>query len=112
MEVFAVHFDKVVAPTFNEDLRSLGMDTAVLSSLISNKEGLEVVRNSLTFFQLSTFLRQRKNAFRCHHILPELAILPYSDSIAKSTEILYALYAARHWVDHAQPENVLSFTMS
>ena len=127
--ILAVQFDATAAPSFNEDLRQLDAEEAVLSacsSLIAivNREGGQVVQFS--HFSVKEFLTSDRLAtaderLSCYHILPEPAhtllahaclsvLLRLDDKIDRNAigHFPLAPYAARHWVDHAQFGNVSS----
>jgi hypothetical protein len=128
-EILAIQSDATVALSFNEDLRPLDAEEAVLSvcsSLITivNRKGHQVVQFShylVKEFLTSNRLATADKHLSCYHILPEpahlllaragLSVLLQLDDKIDSDAIGHfplASYAARHWVDHAQFKSVLS----
>ena len=128
-DILAIQFDATVGPSFNEDLRPLDAEEAVLSACSSlvtivNREGHQVVQFS--HFSVQEFLTTDRLAaaderLSCYHILPEPAhtllahaslsiLLRLDDRIDRNSigHFPLAPYAARHWVDHAQFGNVSS----
>ena len=128
-EIFAVDFDTKATPSFDEDMRPPDAEEAVLSacsSLIAivDREGRQVVQFS--HFSVREFLESERLAtadkrLSYYHILPEHAhtvlahaglsvILHLDDKIDRNTIGRFPLapYTARHWVDHAQYNNVSS----
>ena len=128
-EILAIQFDTTAAPSFNEDLRPLDAEEAVLSacsSLITivNRKGCQVVQFS--HFSVKEFLTSDRLAtadkrLSFYHILPEPAhtllahaglsvLLRLDDNVDKNSigHFPLAPYAARHWVDHARFRNVSS----
>jgi len=129
-EILAVQFNATAPPAFNEDLRPLDAEEAVLSacsSLIAilDREGKQVVQFS--HFSVKEYLTSERLAtaeerLSYYHILPEPAhiilahaslsvLLQLHDKIDRDTihHFPLALYAARHWIDHAQFRNVSSY---
>jgi hypothetical protein len=128
-EILAVEFDATAAPSFNEDLRPMDAEEAVLSacsSLIAivDREGGQVVQFShfsVQEFLASDRLATAEERLSCYHILPEPAhallahaglsvLLRLNNTVDRNAigHFPLALYAARHWVDHAQFGNVSS----
>ena len=128
-DIFAVQFDTTAPPSFNEDLRPLDAEEAVLSacsSLIAvvNREGSQVVQFShfsVKEFLTSDRLATAEERLSCYHILPEPAhtilahaglsvLLRLDDKVNRDTigHFPLAPYAARYWVNHAQSRNVSS----
>jgi hypothetical protein len=126
-EVLAVQFDKAAPPTFNTDWRPGNSEEAVMSacsSLIAivDREGGQIVQFShfsVKEYFTSERLATAEERLSYFHILPEPAhtslahaslsvLLQLDDKIDRNTMAHYplALYAARHWVDHAQFKNV------
>jgi hypothetical protein len=128
-EILAVQFDATTVPSFNEGLRPLDAEEAVLSacsSLIAiiDRKGRQVVQFS--HFSVKEFLTSDRLAIAdehlsCYHIHPELAhtllahaslsvLLRLDDKIDRNVIGHFPLtqYAARHWVDHAQFRSVSS----
>jgi ankyrin repeat protein len=129
-EIFAVQPDVTKPPSFNEKLRPLDAEEAVLSacsSLVSvvNGEGGQIVQFS--HFSVKEFFTSERLAtagerLSYYHILPERAhtilahtslsvLLRLDDKIDRNTMIRHfplAPYAARHWVDHAKFKDVSS----
>ncbi len=128
-EILAIRFDSAAPPRFNADWRPVNAEEAVLSacsSLIAivDRGGRQVVQFShfsvkeyLTSERLST--AEERLSF--YHILPEPAhtvlahaslsvLLQLDDKIDRDTigRLPLALYAARHWVEHAQFKGVSS----
>src|ERR1700679_221120 len=130
-DILAVEFDATAPLSFNEHLRPLDAEEAVLSacsSLIAivNREGSQVVQFS--HFSVKEYLTSERLAtaeqnLSYYHILPIHAhtvfahaclgvLLHLDDKTDKNTigHFPLASYAARHWVDHAQFGSVSSHT--
>src|SRR6266478_2705850 len=126
-EIFAIRFDDAAPPTFNAAWRLERAEEAVMSacsSLISivDREGHQVIQYShfsIREFLTSERLATAEESLSYFHILPEAAhtvlaqasltvLLQLDDKIDRNTigHFPLALYAARHWVDHAQFMNV------
>ena len=128
-EIFAVQFEATDTPLFNEKFRAPDAEEAVMSTCTSliaiiDREGHQNVKFS--HFSVKEYLTsERLTAAEEHlsyyHILPEYAhtilahvslsvLLHLDDETDRDTiaHIPFALYAARHWVDHAQFRNVSS----
>ena len=128
-EIFAIRFDDATTPTFNADWRPVNAEEAVMSacsSLISivDQGGRQVVQFS--HFSVKEYLTSERistaeERLSFYHILPEPAhivlaqaslsvLLQLDDKIDRDTigRSPLALYAARHWVDHAQFTGVSS----
>ena len=128
-EILAVQFDATAFPSFNEDLRPLDAEEAVLSvcsSIIAivDREGGQVVQFS--HFSVKEFLTSNRLAkadehLSCYHTLSKPAhtllanaglsvLLRLDDKIDRNVIDHFPLapYAARHWVDHAQIGGVSS----
>jgi hypothetical protein len=128
-EILAIRFDKTEHPTFKAAWRPENAEEAVISacsSLIAvvGREGSQVVQFS--HFSVKEFLTSERLAaaeerLSYYHILPEPAhtvlahaslsvLLELDDKIDRDTisHFPLALYAARHWVDHAQFRDVSS----
>src|SRR6266849_1425217 len=129
VEILAIRFDEAAPPTLNPDWRPVNAEEAVMSacsSLIAivDRGGRQVVQFShfsvkeyLTSERLST--AEERLSF--YHILPEPAhtilahaslsvLLQLDDKVDRNTidNFPLALYAAQHWVDHAQFGDVSS----
>jgi ankyrin repeat protein len=128
-EVFAIRFNKTGLPTFNAAWRPDNVEEAVISacsSLIAivDMDGSRVVQFShftIKEFLTSERLAMAEERLSYYHILPEPAhtllahvclsvLVQLDDKIDRDaiTHFPLALYAARHWVDHAQFGNVSS----
>ena len=128
-EILAVQFDEAALPTFNPAWRPENAEEAVISvcsTLIAivDSEGSQVVQFS--HFSAKEFLTSERLAtaeehLSYYHILPEPAhtvlahaglsvLLQLHDEIDRNTidHFPLALYAARHWVNHAQFRDVSS----
>jgi ankyrin repeat protein len=128
-EILAIRFDDAAAPTFNADWRPVNAEEAVLSacsSLIAivDRRGRQVVQFS--HFSVKEYLTSERistaeERLSFYHVLPEPAhtilahaslsvLLQLDDKIDRDTigRFPLALYAARHWVDHAQFKGVSS----
>ena len=126
-EVLAIQFDKTELPTFNAAWRPENTEEAVISacsSLIAivDTGGSRVVQfshHSVKKFLTSERLATEEESLSYYHILLEPAhtvlahaslsvLLQVDDKIDKNTidQFPLALYAARHWVDHARFRNV------
>jgi hypothetical protein len=126
-EVLAVQYDATAAPSFDEDLRPSDAEEAVLSacsSLITivDRDGSQVVQFnhfSTKEFLTSNRLATAEKRLSYYHILPEpahtflvhasISVLLRLDDKIDSKAIKHsplALYAARHWVDHARFMNM------
>jgi hypothetical protein len=130
-EILAIKFDEAAPPTFNADWRPVNAEEAVISacsSLITvvDRGGRQVVQFS--HFSVKEYLTSKRlssaeERFSSYHILPEPAhtvlahaslsiLLQLDDNIDRDAIIGHhfplALYAARHWVDHAQFRGVSS----
>ena len=125
--ILAVEFDKTAAPSFNEGFLQSNAVEVVLSACSSlievvNRECGQIVQFS--HFSVKEYLTSDRLAtpnkrLSCYHILPEPAhtllayaclgvLLQIDDKIDRNAvgRFPLALYAARHWVDHAQFGNV------
>ena len=126
-DILAVRFDEAEVPTFNAAWRPENAEEAVISACSSlvtivDREGSQVVQFS--HFSVKEFLTSDRLAtagqLSYYHILPEpahtilahasLSVLLQLDKIERDTidHLPLALYAARHWVNHAQFRNVSS----
>jgi hypothetical protein len=128
-EILAVQFEEATPPTFNAAWRPEDAEEAVMSvcsSLITvvDRGGHRTVQFS--HFSVKEFLTSERLAtaegrLSYYHILPEPAhtilahaslsvLLQLDDKIDRNTidHFPLALYAARHWIDHAQYRNVSS----
>ena len=128
-EILAVQFDEAESPTFNADWRPENAEEAVISvcsSLISivDRGGHQIVQFS--HFSVKEYLTSERLAtaeerLSYYHILGEpahtilarasLSVLFQLDEKIDSDTISHlplVLYAARHWVEHAQFRNVSS----
>ena len=129
-EVFAIRFNKTGLPTFNAAWRPDNVEEAVISAcsslitVVVDIEGSRVVQFShFTFkeYLTSERLAMAEERLSYYHILPEPAhtllahvclsvLVQLDDKIDRHTIAHFplALYAARHWVDHAQFGDVSS----
>jgi ankyrin repeat protein len=128
-ELLAIRFDSGQIPRYHADWQSEDTQEAVLSacsSLIAvvNVDGPPVVQFS--HFSVKEFLTSDRLAnstedFSGYHVLPHVAhtilaqaslgvLLHLGDNVDKHTikKFPFAQYAAQHWVDHGQFENVSS----
>ena len=128
-DILAVQFDEATPPTFNAAWRPEDAEEAVMSvcsSLITvvDRGGHQTIQFS--HFSVKEFLTSERLAtaegrLSYYHILPEPAhtilahaslsvLLQLDDKIDRNTidHFPLALYAARHWIDHAQYRNVSS----
>jgi hypothetical protein len=126
-EILAVQFDEASLPTFNATWRPENAEEAVLSACSSlvtivDRGGHPIVQFS--HFSVKEFLTSERLAtaeehLSYYHILPEPAhttlaqaclcvVLQLDDKIDRNTIGYYplALYAARHWITHAQFRSV------
>ena len=128
-EILAIRFSSDSIPDYNTGWRSGDAKEAVLSTcsslvIVANVGGSPVVQFShvsvkefLTSERLATMGRE----LSCYHILPRpahtvmakacLTILVTLDDRVDKMNIKnfpFALYAARHWIEHAQFDDVLS----
>ncbi|KAH9955431.1 ankyrin repeat-containing domain protein, partial [Russula dissimulans] len=128
-EVLAVELDAEEMPEFSEEWRPEIVKDAVLSacsSLISflgvdNSRVVEFSHFSVKEYLTSKRLANSKHVARYHILLQPahtflakvcLSILLKLDDHVDKTRVKnfpLAIYAAKHWVDHAQFENVSSF---
>jgi ankyrin repeat protein len=125
--MFAIRFDNPALPTFNSGWRPENAEEVVISACSSllaivDRKGSKVVQFS--HFSVKEFLTSDRLAtaderLSYYHILPEPAhtilaraclsvLLQLDDKIDKNSMAHFplALYAARHWVDHAHFRNV------
>ena len=128
-EILAVRFDEEVLPQFDTGWQLGNAEEAVLSacsSLISivNANGSRMVQFahfSVKDFLTSDRLTTASENLSCYHIVPRIAhatlaqaslgVLLQLDGCADKESIRnlpLADYAARHWFDHCQSENVSS----
>ena len=128
-EILAIRFDDAEPPTFNADWRPVNAEEAVMSacsSLIAivDRGGRQIVQFShfsVKEYLTSERLLMAEERLSFYHILPEPAhtvlahaslsvLLQLDDKIDRDTigRFPLALYAARHWVDHAQFRDVSS----
>ena len=128
-EVLAIRFNSDSTPNYNAGWRSGDAKEAVFSacsSLITvvDVDGSPVVQFS--HFSVKEFLTSERLAtmeseLSRHHILPEPAhtvmakaclsiLVTLDDHVDKNTikNFPFALYAARHWIEHAQFDDVSS----
>jgi len=128
-DILAIRFDKASLPTFNTARRPKSAEERVMSacsSLIAvvDRKGRRVIQFS--HFSVKEYLTSERLAkaeehLSYFHILPEPAhtilaraslsvLLQLDDKIDRNTigHFPLVLYAARHWVDHAQFRNVSS----
>ena len=128
-EIFAIQFNATLTPSFNENLRPVDAEEAVLSACSSlvaivNEHRHRVVQfshYSVKQFLTSERLADAEERLSYYHILPEPAhtilahaslsvLLQLDDKIDRDALRHFPLapYAARHWVDHAQFRDVSS----
>ena len=128
-EILAIQFDEITSPTFNSAWRPENAEEALISvcsSLIAivDKGGHQVVQFShfsIKEYLTSERLAEAEDRLSYYHILSESAhttlahtrlsvLLHLDDKIDRDTigHFPLAPYAAQHWVDHAQYENVSS----
>jgi len=121
-EIFTFQFDEEDHPTFDADWRPEDAEEAVLSACSSLVSIIDVAGSRIVQFShfsvkeylTSERLENAEEALSCYHILPEPAhtllaqaslslLLQFDDKIDRDTirHFPLALYAARHWVDHA-----------
>jgi hypothetical protein len=128
-EILAIRFDETAPPTFNADWCPVNAEEAVLSacsSLIAivGQGGRQVVQFS--HFSIKEYLTSERistaeERLSFYHILPEpvhtilahaslSVLLQLDDKIDRDNidRFPLAMYAARHWVNHAQFRGVLS----
>jgi hypothetical protein len=126
-EILAFRFHESEPPTFNADWRPADAEEAVMSACssliaIAYKGGRKIVQFS--HFSVKEFLTSKRLAtaeerLSYYHILPEPAhmilahaslgvLLQLDDKIDRDaiSHFPLALYAAQHWVDHAQFRDV------
>jgi ankyrin repeat protein len=128
-EVLAIRFDPGNTPEYHEDWRLEDAHEAVLSACSSlvaiiDVDGSPIVQFShfsVKEFLTSDRLARAKANLSCYHILPQPAhtilaqaclcsLLRLDDNVDKDKMEGFPLsiYAAQHWVDHGQFENVSS----
>jgi hypothetical protein len=128
-DIFAVQFDVTSPGSFNKASRPWNPEWAVLStcsSLITivsqgDSRVVQFAHFSVKEFLTSERLANAEERLSFYHILPEPAhtllahaslsvLLQLDDKIDRDTigRVPPAPYAARHWVDHAQYNNVSS----
>jgi ankyrin repeat protein len=128
-EILAIRFDSDSIPNYNAGWRSGDPKEAVLSTCpsfitVANVDGSLVVQFS--HFSIKEFLTSERLAtmgseLSCYHILPGPAhtvmakaclsiLFTLDDHVDKKTveKFPFALYAARHWIEHAQFDDVSS----
>jgi Ankyrin repeats (3 copies) len=131
-DILAIGFDEAASPVFNAAWRPENAEEAeeavmsACSSLVAlvDRGGHQVVQFS--HFSVKEYLKSERlstaeNRLSYYHILPEPAhtilahaclsvLLQLNDNIDRNTinNFPLALYAARHWVDHAQFGDVSS----
>ena len=128
-EILAIQFDARTLPSYNVKLRPEDSEEAVLSTcssllMIVNVDGTQVVQ--FTHFSVKEYLTSERLAkaekeLSRYHILPRSAhailsqaslsvLLSLDDQVNKirMKNSALAIYAAQHWVDHAQFEDVSS----
>ena len=122
-EILAVQFDEAATPTFNPAWRPENAEEAVLSvcsSLIAivdrgDHQVVQFSHFSVKEYLTSDRLATAEEYLSYYHILPEPAhtilahaglsvLLELDDKIDRDIIVHFplALYAARHWLDHAQ----------